>query len=122
MLLGVVLAVLLGGCAGAPEFSAYHGPDVVTGRGGTSQMRNGIEVWDNGTPPRRYRILGVMESQGGGHSDIGFETDQLAKAAKKMGADAIIIMQADAGVGGINLYSGRFMAAPRVKAVAIKYL
>lgn len=110
------------GCSYAPSYSLYQGPNIATRTGGTVTQVRGLDVWDSGTPPRRYRILGMMCSEGGRHSDIAFEVEQIAKAARAKRADAIVLMSAQTRVEGVNLYSGRFEQAPTVKALLIQYL
>ena len=138
----LALAVILSfaGCGTAPEFSEYQGPDRARGTGGMVQVVQGMDVWVQGTPPRRYRILGMMQSTGGRHSDIDYETEQIVKAAEAKGADALIVVNADdqpAGVVGYNsgqVYPGpfgmmsyggssysRIITHPTVEAVLIKY-
>jgi len=113
---------LLAGCSYAPAYSQYQGPNIATGTGGTCKQVRGLDVWNSGTPPRKYRILGMMSSQGGSHSDIDFEVEQIAKAARQKGADAIILMSTENRLAGINLYSGRFEHSPTVQALLIQYL
>jgi hypothetical protein len=62
-----------------------------------------------------------MHSQGGRHSDVDFELDQIVKAAKLRGADALILADAQETLSGINLYNGGFERSPSVDAVLIKY-
>jgi hypothetical protein len=119
----LLLAVLiLAGCSYAPSFSQYEGPNILTGTGGTCTKVRGIDVWDTGTPPRKYRILGMMSSEGGRYSDINFEIEQIAKAAPAKGADAIILLSAENHIEGMNLYSGRFEHSPSVHAMLIQYI
>jgi hypothetical protein len=56
-------AVILTGCA-QTDYQVYegrNGPKIVEGQGGTKSVIDGYEVWDNGSPPRRYQVLGVVE-------------------------------------------------------------
>lgn len=80
-----------------------------------------MEVWNHGTPPRYYAMLGIMRSSGGSHSDLEFEVEQIVKAARTKGADALILMDGEDRVEGINLESGRLNGSPTVEAMLIKY-
>ena len=57
-LLGVLF---VGSCGPSISYSEYRGGDVLQGKGGTVEAVNGMDVWMNGTPDRKYRILGVIE-------------------------------------------------------------
>jgi hypothetical protein len=100
-----------------------------------------MDVWDSGTPPRQFRILGTMYSEGGHHSDIDFETVQIVKAARQKGADALILLSATdeptgqrgyiygsatTGPFGSSNFGGNFhshfLYNPQVRAILIKYL
>jgi len=136
-----LVVLTLAGCSYAPDWSEYEGPAVMKGSGGMMHVVAGIEIWNYGTPPRSYRVLGMMHSQGGGHSDIDFETEQIAKAARAKGADAIIIESAESEPTGMvgsengrsytgpfgatnysGVYSGHLVRSPSVDAIVIKYL
>ena len=123
LLIAWMLTLGLMGCSAyQPDWSEYHGPSVMRGNGGTTTEVDGMEVWNEGTPPRPYRILGTMRSEGGRWSDEDFELKLIAKAARTKGADALILLNSESRMEGINLYSGRFIRMPDVTAVLIKYL
>ena len=43
------------------EYATYEGLDAIQqGRGGTKITKNGIDYWTNGTPPRRFQVLGFL--------------------------------------------------------------
>jgi hypothetical protein len=131
----------LAGCSYTPEWSEYQGPALMKGSGGMVRNVNGMDVWEQGSPPRPYRVLGMMHSEGGRHSDVDFETEQIVKEARAKGGDAIIISSAEStptgivggesghiyeGAFGATNYSGGFSArivrSPTVEAYVIKYL
>lgn len=117
-----LLVVCLTDCAYTPTWSEYHGLNVMRGTGGTTMEVRGMEVWNSGTPPRRYAVLGTMRSVGGSHSDLEFEIGQIVKAARMKGADALVLVKTYERMDGINLYSGKFERAPEVTAMLIRYL
>lgn len=73
----------LNGCATA-EYSAYEGSRTLNGRGGAKKNVNGMEVWTEGTPPKRYKIIGIITTSDG-HSAAVNE-------ARKYDADALILI------------------------------
>ena len=74
------------------DFSAYEGPpQVQVGTGGTRIVKNGIDYWTSGTPPRRYQVIGMVqdrrdETWDGGHA-IG--SPSIAAKVRKAGGDAV---------------------------------
>ena len=82
----------LSGCA-STSYSDWEGSPVYQGHGGAKKVVNGIELWTDGTPPRTFRIVGVITDErnkavipmASFHSDI-------ANLAKKHGGDAAIIV------------------------------
>ncbi len=109
-LLFVALALFCG-CASSSnnnlKFTAYKESDVFTGKGGEEYPVDGIDFWTSGEPGRKYQILGILEASHGRHgghhhgrlaglfsSDHSGDDpdDQIAKAAKKNGGDAVIVV------------------------------
>lgn len=95
------LTLLLAACATA-SFQPYEGRDAVReGAGGTKLVVDGVDIWANGTPPRRYEILGVVVSEIGGiaNQDSAIRS-AVAGEVKKRGGDAAIEMSRDSSYGG----------------------
>lgn len=64
----VLASSLLAGCA-TTEYKAYEGKgNVIDGKGGTKVVVDGMEIWDNGEPPRKFKILGIDDQRPGGLS------------------------------------------------------
>jgi hypothetical protein len=122
-LLPLLLCLLLCSCA-TPTFQPYYGNAVRHGTGGTMIAVNGMDVWTNGDPPRSYKILGVIEEEGGRHATTGTVEEDLVKVARTSGADALIVMGAERRPAGFVYGSGygAFVSRPNVRTVAIKYL
>jgi hypothetical protein len=116
-----IFTVLLCGCA-SPEFQPYVGPAIGKGTGGTVKIVRGMEVWDNGTPPRRYQIIGTIEEQGGPRATKNTVLDDLVPVARTHGADALIFVESSRNLTGVDLQWGSFVSKPVVKVIAIKYL
>ena len=98
----LLLGTALAGCAQV-DYQPYEGRDAtVEGRGGTRRMAAGIDVWSNGAPPRRYRVLGVASVELG--EGIGHQTmvdSALASQVRKAGGDAAILLASERSVLGI---------------------
>lgn len=96
--------------AGAGDFAAYEGREaVVQGEGGTRVQSNGVDFWTFGTPPRTYRILGVITdkrpAQGFGSNLT--RSRALAKRVKDVGGDAAIVLTEETRpTGTFNLGNG----------------
>jgi hypothetical protein len=58
--ISALFALAMAGCA-STNYQAYEGrtDQIIEGQGGTKEIVNGIELWDNGNPPRRYKVIGV---------------------------------------------------------------
>ncbi len=58
----ILLAALLAGCAHV-DYQTVEVPGsakIVDGKGGTKTVMDGYDIWSNGDPPRRYRVLGIV--------------------------------------------------------------
>ncbi|MGA3172584.1 MAG: hypothetical protein ABSE62_16405 [Chthoniobacteraceae bacterium] len=108
----IAVALMLAGCAYEPDFHPYVGTEAEqpAGTGGTIQVIDGMTVWDDCAPPRRYVILGTLGSEGGKWSSANFELGIVVKGAKKIGADAVIVTDEQNGIGAYAV------------ATAIRYL
>jgi hypothetical protein len=94
----------------AEDFGPYEGRDaVVEGTGGTRVQANGVDFWTYGTPPRAYRILGIITdkrpAQGFGSNPT--KSRALAKRVKDAGGDAAIFVSEETrATGAFNLGNG----------------
>lgn len=125
VVLGSVALGTLSGCA-STQYSTYEGGGIQQGTGGTKTTVNGIDIWKDGTPPRRFKILGIIDDE---RRDsllgmMGYYQD-LAKKAKAAGGDAIILVgSADsfAGLYSPNATTSYAMSDKVTKAEVIKYV
>ena len=114
----LLAVVLLNACA-QTDYQVYEGrsgPQIIEGIGGTKQIIDGYEVWDNGTPPRRYQVLGVTSIE---DFDNVFGNQRirsaLASQIKAAGGDAAVVVDAMGGGSGMGMaFSSRggFAAGP----------
>src|SRR5215510_44096 len=85
-------AALLVGCA-STEYQALESQAPITGQGvaGTRQVVDGVDIWTFGTPPRKYRVLGVInDTRGAGPVPMAGYYSGIAAKVKQYGGDAAI--------------------------------
>jgi hypothetical protein len=118
------------------QFKEYYGADVVQGTGGTKRTLDGIDIWENGAPNRRFKILGViednvLENRGAAPNTLNIlnvasaaslasREKRLVAEAKKHGADAIVYVASNRTFLNAGQYETNFQNL--VKVVAIKYV
>ncbi|VVM05806.1 hypothetical protein [Methylacidimicrobium tartarophylax] len=89
LFLPVAAIALLGGCA-QTHYYPYVGANTQLGKGGGGErIINGIEVWSDGLPTRRYTIIGVVHDHRSGIFHATLLKD-ITKQAKKMGGQGIL--------------------------------
>ena len=95
----MVAAVLLAGPAAhaGAQFAAYEGWDKIQhGQGGDRKVVDGVDFWTQGSPPRRFQILGSITGERrrsgfiGAVATSGLESD-VARRARDAGGDAVIL-------------------------------
>jgi hypothetical protein len=120
-LLGAGVLAILCGCAGHTQYTAYEGARVEQGTGGTRVVVSGIDIWNHGTPPRSYKILGILDDHRGTGwiAQAGFY-DDLAKQAKAAGGDAVIFQGSERVLSGVD-HDGVYYKK-LTRAAVIKYV
>lgn len=107
-LLLITLIFTLAGCA-STEFKPFEAKNnVFEGTGGTKLVVEGIDVWENGDPPKKYKIIGIIEDErAGGVIPKSMLISDIAKKAKDSGGDAIIKMESNSQITGFisNAYA-----------------
>ena len=104
MLLGFSLAVP---ATAAERFDAYDGPDIVTiGKGGTKVVRNGIEYWTLGMPPRPFRVIGVIKDS---RTNRWWDGDPIgskaiAKLTRTANGNAVVVVDSNTNLEAIESY------------------
>ncbi len=133
------LAVFLASCSSLvtdTKFKEYHGGGDIHGAGGTKRTVAGVDVWENGTPNRRFRVLGVLEDstlENTGAApytlnvlsvmsanSLATRDKRLAKKAKEHGADAIVFVARSRDFLSMGQYETNFRN--QVKVIAVKYV
>jgi hypothetical protein len=86
------------------QVATYEGPDAIqTGTGGTKIAKDGIDYWTSGTPPRKYKVLGILTDERkdkllSGHA-IG--SSGLAKKVLELGGNALIVLDQNSRNAGL---------------------
>ena len=122
----LISAAFVGGCATA-DFQPYEGKNnFYEGNGGTKMVVDGVEFWANGTPPRKYSILGMVTSEiGSGYMSESLIRSAVVEEVQKRGGNAAIQVDDESGFAGIiKTAPGMYMTAGRRKMrfSAIKYV
>lgn len=92
-------------------FRPYDGDNARhTGNGGTSVARDGVEFWTDGTPARRFEILGTLTDTRAigitGRDSVG--SSSLARQARSLGGDGLIVanQRRTRNYGSVGVWSG----------------
>lgn len=96
------LCLLAAGCA-STNYSAFEGGRVVEGTGGTKKTVEGIDIWNNGSPPRKFKVIGIIDDVRR-QSLIGMAGYEgtLVKNAREAGGDAIIFLDSRSDLVGYH--------------------
>ena len=118
--------LVIGGCA-TSDYQPYEGRNNVhEGVGGTQVVVNRVDFWANGTPPRKFAILGVVTSAiGSGYGDEAIIRSSVASRAKQVGGDAAIQINNNTTFSGIIQFAPNIYTAASTRTMSfavIKYL
>src|SRR5438128_1033923 len=97
-LLSIATLVFQSGCVSSTSFRPWSGPNEFVGSGGTVRHVGGIDIWADGEPPRKYRLLGLLDQALFGDAAAmalmgnAYSESRLANEAKRQGGDAIIFL------------------------------
>ena len=93
-------AAVLTGCV-STNYSTFEGGGVIEGTGGTKKTVEGVDIWDNGSPPRKYKIIGIIDDdRPDSLISRSMQNKALVKKAKEAGGDAIIMVESKSEVVG----------------------
>src|SRR6266478_4500724 len=95
------LRLVIAGCR-STDFQAWEGRNpIIEGHGGTRKVVDGVDVWTNGDPPRRFRILGIIDDERpGGIIPMAELKHDVAKKAREHGGDALIVISSSSQLAG----------------------
>jgi hypothetical protein len=88
----IAVTLLCVGCT--TDFQSWESADsVVEGRGGTKKVVDGMDVWTFGDPPRRFKVLGIIQNERpGGPLYVAQLTHDVVKKAREHGGNAVILV------------------------------
>lgn len=126
LIIFIMLALSLAGCA-TVDFQPYEGKNnLYEGEGGTKVVVDGIDFWANGSPPRKYSIIGMVVSEiGNGVGDEAIIRSSVAGEVRKQGGDAAVQVNNNSSFAGvIRTAPGFYMAAGvrRMQFAVVKYV
>ena len=93
-------AMLLTACA--TEFKTFEAKNnAFEGVSGTKVVVDGMDVWDNGEPPRKFKILGFIEDERpGGPIYMAQLRGDVVKKARQAGGDAVVQAVSQSQING----------------------
>lgn len=87
-------ALALAGCAfSTTEYKAFESKQgaVLDGAGGSKVVVDGMDIWDEGEPPRKFKILGFIDdSRQSDELPFSSLRDDIVEEARKAGGNAVI--------------------------------
>lgn len=115
----LVICVFASGCA-STHYSTFEGGRIIEGTGGTKKTVDGIDIWNLGTPPRKYRIVGIIDDKRR-QSLIGMAgyESTLVKKAKEAGGDGIIFLDSRKEI--VGYYDSGSTGTARTTGTAYSY-
>jgi hypothetical protein len=108
----ILLPVLLVVSCSSTKYTEYQGGKIIEGQGGAMKAVNGIDIWTDGSPNRKFKVIGVLDDEyGDGHGLVGAVLSatrssidsKLATAAKTHGGDAVVIVRQDQILSGFDV-------------------
>ena len=104
MRLLVLLAIaILTGCA-STQFRALEtrSANVFEGNGGTKEVVNGVDFWSTGEPPRKFKVLGLIDDErSSAVVPMAMKKSDIAAKAKESGGDAVVELSSSSKITGI---------------------
>jgi hypothetical protein len=89
-LLLLIPVLVLAACS--TNYYDYSGSSVMTGTGGASRKVDGVDLWIQGTPPWKYRVIGYITDKRIGQGIAMMVRDgQLASQVRARGGDGLLM-------------------------------
>jgi hypothetical protein len=117
--------VILTACA-TTEYKVWEArTNVLEGSGGTKLMY-GMELWDNGEPPRKFTVLGIIDdARPAGPIPMARLRGDMVRRAREAGGDALIQLNSQSHIAGTYMmgsgtgYAFGSMAMAQGSSVAV---
>jgi len=115
--IAAMLLFAFSGAAHSQEFEQWEGKQqVYEGEGGTRKTVDGVDFWSNGSPPRRFILIGYVTDRrhkSGLWGTIRMSSlfEDIAEVVKRVGGDAVIVLSAEAETTGA-VGTGNFFTPP----------
>lgn len=101
MIVALTIVFLLTGCARVTtEYKAFEGAQegIIDGKGGSKVVVDDMEIWDDGEPPRKFKVIGFVEdtrvARVAGWMQLSSLRGDIVEMAREVGGDAIIKLNA----------------------------
>ncbi|HSB25200.1 MAG TPA: hypothetical protein VLE94_19025 [Burkholderiaceae bacterium] len=89
------------------------GDALFDGKGGTRAVYDGMDVWVWGDPPRRYKVLGLIDDERPGDADpMGRMWGDVVRKAREVGGEALIQVRNQSQIVGYQAIGGATAMAP----------
>ena len=98
----LLVAPLLCVSCTSTDFQSWEGRNsVVEGHGGTRKVVDGMDVWTHGDPPRRFKVLGIIEDERpGGLIPMDQLKHDIVQKARENGGNAVIFVSSASQLAG----------------------
>ena len=115
-----VSLALLTSCS--TKYYEYSGDSVILGSGGASKNVDGIDIWIDGTPPRRFQIIGFIEdSRPGRGPAMALRNKALASKAREHGGHGVLV-RAEQIENSFGFQSGSLIMTSPTTAIGSGFL
>ena len=110
-ILNLILGGLLLAACGTTEYKTFEGRNnIFEGQGGTKIVVDGMEIWDDGDPPRKFKVIGVIDDERpGGLIQMSQLRGDVVEKAREAGGDAVIQLNNQSQITGY--YSSRSVSS-----------
>lgn len=93
---------LLAACA-TTTFKAFETrePLIINGTGGTRTVQDGMDIWNSGEPPRKFKVIGIIEDdRPGGVIPMAQLRSDIVRKAREAGGQAVIQVRSQSQIVG----------------------
>ena len=102
----LVMAFLISGCSLVKtDYKSFEGSQsgIVQGKGGSKVVIDDMDIWDDGEPPRKFKVLGFIDDIRDTRMIQISSRNNIVKKAREAGGDAVIKLHTQSQLE--NLYA-----------------